>query len=118
MINRNRIKNKKFNIKITVNAKKIYYHNCYNLLNLEKDGFIQDNGNLIIICSIQNNNNLYDIDEYYERNMKKELKNIKGDNNINYNEKKLPYFRGLSQGKFVFVKFRTYSKEASFIFYY
>ena len=90
MINRNIIKNKKFNIKITVNAKKIYYHNFYNLLNLEKDGFIQDNGNLIIICSIQNNNNyLYDIDEYYERNMKKEIKNIKEDNNINYNEKKL-----------------------------
>lgn len=63
--------NKEYERKIEIDSynKKIYLNKFYISSHLEKDGFIDNNGDLIINCNIEfnkDNSFLYDIQEYYE----------------------------------------------------
>ena len=68
-ININRAASMKYEARLVV-CSKFLVGKFYNLSNLEKEGFIQENGDLIIKYTIDfngKNNFIYDVDSYYEK---------------------------------------------------
>ena len=90
IINKNSSKNVSYNLILSLDQKNISISNALgDVSNLEKNGFIH-NGNLIIKCRFDHdkNNYLYDINEYYEKNIKKDISNEIKDNINEKGEKK------------------------------
>ena len=99
MINKNTSNNIGCEITLFVNQNNlVVYNDLCIFADLEKNGFIQNDGNLIIKCRFDKDGNkyLYDINEYYEKNMKKAITNkIK----CNINEKDVPKLLGKKKEK-------------------
>jgi len=73
-VNINKSLSLKYDARLVV-CSKFLVGKFYNVADLEKDGFIQENGDLIIKYSIDfggKNNFIYDADNYYEKFMEKE----------------------------------------------